>query len=205
MRSHPLELRLKKEGFSLIAGIDEAGRGPWAGPLVAAAVILPSKCQIPGLNDSKKLTETQRHEVFEHIIRKSVYGVGIISSKSLDKHGLTYSLKMAYEKAVMSLSRQPACLLIDGIGTYDFKIPYQTVKKGDTKVRCIAAASIIAKVTRDLMMDSYGMKYPKYGFNKHKGYGTRQHQQNLLQYGVCPIHRTSFTPVNDVMNGKKTA
>jgi ribonuclease HII len=195
MKNHPLETALKKEGFSYIAGIDEAGRGPWAGPLVAAAVVLPFRTRIPGLNDSKKLTDRKRREIFAKIIKKADVGIGIVSNRHIDKFGLTKSLKVAYEKAILNLSRHPDCLLIDGIGTYSFDIPYKTVKKGDAKVRLIAAASIIAKVIRDTIMDFHAFKYPEYGFNMHKGYGTRKHHENLLKYGVCEIHRRSFKPV----------
>jgi ribonuclease HII len=204
MRSHPLEVRLKKEGIFCFAGIDESGRGPWAGPLVAAAVILPSGTRIPGLDDSKKLTSLKREALFAEILKKASVGVGIVSNKSIDKKGLGQCLKLAYKKAISNLSRQPKYVLIDGIGKYNLGISYTTIKKGDTKVRCIAAASIVAKVVRDTIMHSYALKYPKYGFSEHKGYGTRQHHQNLLQYGTCSLHRKSFAPIKDVLYGSKT-
>lgn len=203
MRTHPLEVQLKKEGFFCIAGIDEVGRGPWAGPLVAAAVILKPNTRIPDLNDSKKLNEFKRHQIFSVLVRKADIGIGIVSKKTVDTKGLTYAQKMAYKKAIDGLTRQPNYLLIDGIGKYSFKIPSKTVKKGDTKVRVIAAASVVAKVVRDLIMDSYSLKYPKYGFNKHKGYGTRHHQQKLLEYGVSRIHRKSFLPIKQLINEQK--
>lgn len=203
MRSHPLELRFAKEGIFDIAGIDEAGRGPWAGPLVAAAVILPKKIRIPGIDDSKKLTEKQRIELFARIVKKAYVGIGIISSVDIDKYGLAKALNRAYQKAVKSLSRQPEYIFIDGIGKYDLDVEYETIKKGDTKVRVIAAASIVAKVVRDIIMDSYSKKYTNYGFEKHKGYGTRQHHQNLLKFGVCGLHRKSFAPVKAILNDSK--
>jgi len=203
VKPHPLELKLKKEGIFNLAGIDEAGRGPWAGPLVAAAVILPQNVRLPGLNDSKKLTELKRIELFSKILKKADVGVGIVDQKYIDKHGLTKALNLAYVKAAKGLSRHPNYVLIDGIGKYNLGIPYETIKKGDTKVRVIAAASIVAKVVRDTIMDSYSQKYPNYGFNKHKGYGTRQHQQNLIKYGVCNLHRLSYAPIKELLNESK--
>lgn len=203
MRSHPLELKLKKEGIFKVAGIDEAGRGPWAGPLVSAAVIMPANTRIPGINDSKKITQANRLKVFCKILKKADVGIGVVSNKYIDKHGLTKALNMAYKKAIKDLSRQPNYVLIDGIGKYDLDISYETIKKGDTKIRVIAAASIVAKVVRDTIMESYSKKYPKYGFNFHKGYGTRQHTQNLLKYGVCDLHRKSYAPIKELINGSK--
>lgn len=203
MRTHPLEARLKKDGFSFIAGIDEAGRGPWAGPLVSAAVILPPGVRIPGLNDSKKLSPSQREILFGIILKKANIGVGVVDSKTIDKQGLTKALNMSYKRAILGLSRQPEYVLVDGIGKYEIDCPYKTVIRGDSKVRSIAAASIVAKVTRDFIMEMYDKKYPDYGFAKHKGYGTRHHQQNLLEYGCCQIHRQSFKPINDLINGNR--
>lgn len=199
MRIHPLEARLKKDGFSFIAGVDEAGRGPWAGPLVAAAVILPPNTKLPGLNDSKLLTASQREALFNVILKKADVGVGIISTKYIDKHGLTEALNMAYQKAIKGLSRHPNYVLVDGIGKYVLSCDYSTLVKGDSKVRSIAAASIVAKVVRDFLMEMFDREYPKYGFAKHKGYGTRQHKKNLLKYGCCKIHRRSFKPVNELL------
>ncbi len=201
MRIHPLEVKLKKDGFSFIAGVDEAGRGPWAGPLVSAAVILPLGVRLAGLNDSKKLSASQREGLFGEILKKCDVGVGIVESFDIDKHGLTKALNMSYKRAVSSLSRQPEYVLLDGIGKYGFKCPYSTVIRGDSKVRSIAAASIVAKVVRDFLMEIYDRKHPKYGFAKHKGYGTRRHAQNLIKYGCCDIHRRSFKPVNEIING----
>lgn len=184
-----------------VAGIDEAGRGPWAGPLVAAAVILKPKTKLPGLNDSKKLTPIQREHLFGHILKQAIVGVGIVENTIIDLKGLSFCLNLAYQKAIKALKIKPNYALVDGIGKYCLHTPYKTVKKGDNKVRCIAAASIVAKVVRDTIMDSYSLKYPKYGFDKHKGYGTRKHRQNLLQYGTCTIHRQSFEPIKNLING----
>lgn len=201
MKNTPFEVELRKDGFSNIAGIDEAGRGPWAGPLVSAAVILPAYTRLPGLNDSKLLSLQQREKLFGVILKKAIVGVGVIPSTIVDKAGLTKALNMSYIKAVEGLSRQPDFILLDGIGSYSLPCRYRTIKKGDRKVRSIAAASVVAKVTRDALMDCYGRIYPEYGFARHKGYGTRQHRQNLLKYGCCAIHRHSFKPVNMLLNG----
>lgn len=203
MKSHPLELKFAKEGVFDIAGLDEAGRGPWAGPLVAAAVIFPGPVRLPGLDDSKKLTEIKRIKLFAKIIRKSDFGVGIVPNTYIDKYGLTKALNKAYKKALEDLPRQPKYVLIDGIGKYNLNLNYETIKHGDSKVRVIAAASIVAKVVRDTIMDSYSLTYKKYGFDKHKGYGTRQHHQNLIKYGVCKLHRKSYRPVKAVLNDSK--
>lgn len=203
MKTHPLEVKLKKEGFFHIAGIDEAGRGPWAGPLVSAAVILPEKMRIPGLNDSKQLTEKQRTHLFAVLIKKAIFGVGIVTRIEIDNFGLGKALKLSYKRAIDGLKVKPQYVLIDGIGKYDMPCKYGTVKKGDTKIRVIAAASVIAKVVRDIIMDAYSLKYPNYGFEKHKGYGTRQHKQNLIKYGVSDLHRLSFAPIKELLNDRK--
>lgn len=203
MRTHPLEVNLRKEGFCSIAGLDEAGRGPWAGPLVAAAVILKPSTRIPDINDSKKLTEKKRLCVFNSLLKKASIGIGIVTNKTIDTKGLAFCIKLAYKKAIKNLPVKPDFLLIDGIGTYNFNIPYKTVKFGDSKVKCVAAASIIAKVVRDTVMEAYNKKYPKYAFSLHKGYGTQLHQKKLLKHGVCGIHRQSFTPIKTAINGSK--
>jgi ribonuclease HII len=201
MRYHPLEVKLKRDGI-FFAGIDEAGRGPWAGPLVSAAVILKPKARIPGLNDSKKLTAKMREKLFGMVMKNSYVGLGIVSNKEIDKIGLAAAIKVCFSRAVDGLEIQPGFLLIDGIGQYNLGIPHKTVKFGDSKVKSIAAASIIAKVVRDTMMESYCKKYPKYGFSLHKGYGTRHHHEKLLQYGTCGIHRKSFAPIKKIIYGE---
>ena len=148
------------------------------------------------------LSSKQRESLFNIILKKADVGVGIVSSKNVDKLGLTKALNMSYQRAVAGLSRQPNYVLIDGIGKYNLPCAYSTVIKGDLKVRSIAAASVVAKVVRDFIMEIYDKKYPKYGFGKHKGYGTRQHRGNLLKYGCCGIHRKSFKPVKDILDEK---
>lgn len=201
MRTHPIEFELRKEGFLNIAGIDEAGRGPWAGPLVSAIVCIKPNIRIPKIMDSKKLTEDKRIQIFTDILKKAKTGIGIVTNKEIDSIGLGESIKLAYLRAFNNMNCLVDYLLIDGIGKYDFKVPYRTVKSGDRKIRCVAAASVIAKVVRDLIMDSYAAKYPEYGFERHKGYGTKLHQEKLLKYGICPLHRQSFQPVKALKYG----
>ncbi|MBU1446124.1 ribonuclease HII [Patescibacteria group bacterium] len=201
MRYHPLEAQLKRDGI-FFAGIDEAGRGPWAGPLVSAAVIMKPNVRIPGLNDSKQLTAKMREMLFGMVMKNSHVGLGIVTSKEIDRFGLAVAIKVSFSRAVEDLEIRPEFLLIDGIGKYDFGIPYKTVKFGDSKVKSIAAASIIAKVVRDTIMESYCKQYPKYGFSLHKGYGTRHHHEKLLQYGTCAIHRKSFAPIKKIIYGE---
>jgi len=202
MKAHPLEIKLKKDGFFNIAGLDEAGRGPWAGPLVAAAVILPTNTTIKGLNDSKKLTAVQRENIFPEILKKGICAVGLVSNTEIDEKGLGYANKIAFKRAVDNLGVLPDYLLIDGIGKYDFSIPYKTIKFGDSCVKSIAAASIIAKVVRDTLMESYDLMYPEFGFKMHKGYGTFMHIDRLKKYGPCLLHRQSFKPIKEMINGR---
>ncbi|MBN1494743.1 ribonuclease HII [Candidatus Peregrinibacteria bacterium] len=203
MKAHPLEIKLKKEGFLNVAGLDEAGRGPWAGPVVAAAVILPLNTRIPALNDSKQLTSVQREGVFPEIIKKGICGIGMASNTEIDEKGLAYANKLAFKRAVDNLRILPDYLLIDGIGKHNFFIPYKTIKFGDSRVRCIAAASIVAKVVRDTLMQSYDLMYPEFGFKMHKGYGTVLHMDRLKKYGLCPLHRQSFRPIKELINGSR--
>ncbi len=179
----------------VVAGCDEAGRGPWAGPVVTAAVILPPRVKLPGLNDSKLLNEQNRERLFELITKKCIYSVGISDSKEIDAVGLGRATKNAFLKALTKLKEQPTYILIDGREKFPFILPYTSVIKGDSKLRCIAAASIVAKVTRDRMMKKFSLKHPEYQFCKHKGYGTRLHQQLIQKHGICEIHRKSFTPI----------
>lgn len=201
MKAHPIEKALKKEGFFRIAGMDEAGRGPWAGPIVAAAVVLPSGCKIKGLNDSKKLSPLQREDLFGKILRCGEVGIGIAGNAEIDNKGLGYANKLVFYRALENLEIKPEFLLIDGIGRYDFDIPYRTVKFGDSLVRSIAAASVIAKVVRDVLMENYDILYPQYGFRQHKGYGTKLHIARLAKYGPCLLHRQSFGPVKNLTYG----
>lgn len=190
----PIEAQLKRAGHFLIAGIDEAGRGPLAGPVVSAAVILKEGARIPGLNDSKKLSAKKREELFEVIIKNSVdYAITAVSHLTIDKMNILRATSFANMLCIQHLSKTPDMVLIDGRDKQFINVPFQTIIKGDSKVRSIAAASILAKVTRDRIMNHYDQEFSCYGFAKHMGYGTREHRSNLVKYGPCEIHRKSFT------------
>jgi ribonuclease HII len=182
-----------EKGIKLICGVDEAGRGPLAGPVCAAAVILPPNIDIPGLNDSKKLTDKRRRELFPIIKEQAIaYGIGLSSHEEIDQINILQATYLAMERALAQLSMKPELALIDGNRAKDFGIPVQTVVKGDSRSASIAAASILAKVTRDdLMLHSAG-EYPQYQFDVHKGYGTKAHYAALMEHGPSPIHRMSF-------------
>lgn len=181
-------------GFRLIAGIDEAGRGPLAGPVVAAAVILPENVFIERLDDSKKLTPKRRDVLFDIIIEKAIsFGIGIIDEKCIDRINILNATKKAMVMAVNSLSCTPDILLIDAVRLDDLDIRQIPIIKGDCLSISIAAASIMAKVTRDRLIDEMDPIYPQYGFRNHKGYGTEEHINAIKKYGICPIHRLSFT------------
>ena len=180
-------------GLRLICGVDEAGRGPLAGPVCAAAVILPEHLQIPGLTDSKKLTDKKRRELFPIIQEQAVaYGIGLASEAEIDEINILQATFLAMGRALSQLSIRPEIALIDGNRETDFGLPVKTVVKGDSLSANIAAASILAKVTRDTMMVELAEQYPEYGFEIHKGYGTKAHYEALRTYGPCPIHRKSF-------------
>ncbi len=185
------------QGYSVVAGIDEAGRGPLAGPVVAAAVILPDGDKIDGLNDSKKLTEKKRELLYSEIIERAHFGVGIIDEETIDRVNIYQATRLAMKQAVCDLSKQPVFLLLDGNMTIDLEIKQLAIVKGDSKSASIAAASIIAKVTRDRMMVEMHTKYPEYGFNKHKGYPTKAHVESIAKHGITPFHRKSFSPVSN--------
>jgi len=178
------------------AGVDEAGRGPLAGPVVAACVILPMDCEIRGLNDSKKLSEKQRREILREIKRKAVaLAVGIVEPGEIDRINILRAALLAMEISVTNLHDRPDYLLIDGNQRTTLHIPQETVVKGDSKCGSIAAASVLAKVIRDYIMEKYHAMYPAYNFKKHKGYPTKDHLQAIRQHGPCPIHRRSFRGV----------
>lgn len=188
------EYERKYEGYSIVCGIDEAGRGPLAGPVVAAAAVLPKDATILWLNDSKKLSEKRREELFQEIQEKAVtYGVGVVSPAVIDEINILQATYEAMRQAVSALSSEPDILLNDAviIPGIDEKKQVKIIK-GDAKSVSIAAASILAKVTRDRMMGEYDKLYPEYGFAQHKGYGTRAHMDAIREFGVCPIHRRSF-------------
>lgn len=189
------EAPLRKKWGQYIAGIDEAGRGPWAGPVSAACVVLPENLKLKGLNDSKKLTEEQREYLYKIIMAKAMVGFAFSSEKIIDKYGIKKANYIAMQKAIAKLPIAPNFLLIDGRDNYKFDIPSEFLIKGDQRVRCIAAASIVAKVRRDHYMLKMAKKYPQYSFESHKGYGTRKHQMLLNKYGICAIHRRSFKPI----------
>ncbi len=187
------ENRLLQQGYKMIAGIDEAGRGPLAGPVCAAAVILPANVEIPGLNDSKKLTDKRRRELVPVIKEQALaYGIAFADEKEIDEINILQATFLAMERAVTQLQIKPDYLLIDGNRQKDFGIPGQTVVKGDSLSASIAAASVLAKVTRDNLMLEMAEKYPVYGFEIHKGYGTKAHYAALREYGPCPLHRMTF-------------
>ncbi|MCX7841644.1 MAG: ribonuclease HII [Clostridia bacterium] len=180
-------------GYQYIAGIDEAGRGPLAGPVVAAAVILPRDACIEGLNDSKQLTEKQRAGLFEEIKEKAVaYGIGIVDEKTIDEINILQAAKKAMKEAIANLTPAPDYLLIDSVKLPDLQIKQLSMDKGDALSLSIAAASVIAKVTRDRLLEEADKLFPRYGFAKHKGYGTYEHIKAIKKYGGCPIHRVSY-------------
>ena len=195
------ETKANHEGFKNIAGIDEAGRGPLAGPVVAAAVIFPSQVNIPGLNDSKKLSTKKREELFPKIQEISVfYGVAVVDQKVIDKINILQAARLAMKQAVETLKITPGLLLIDGNQKIDSTLNQWTIVKGDSRSLSIAAASVLAKVTRDRIMDDYHKLYPKYEFNRHKGYGTKLHRNLIQEHGPCPIHRNTFKGVSEYIN-----
>ena len=180
-------------GIQVICGVDEAGRGPLAGPVCAAAVILPPDLEIPGLNDSKKLTDKRRRELFPIIKEQAVaYGIGLASHTEIDEINILQATDLAMERALRALSVKPELALIDGNRAKDFGIPVETVVKGDSRSASIAAASVLAKVTRDDLMLELAEQYPQYGFEIHKGYGTKAHYAALTEHGPSPVHRMTF-------------
>lgn len=181
------------DGVKIICGVDEAGRGPLAGPVCAAAVILPPHLEIPGLTDSKKLTDKKRRELFPVIKEQAItYGIGLASEQEIDEINILQATFLAMQRALDQLSVKPELALIDGNREKNFGVPVKTVVKGDSLSMNIAAASILAKVTRDDIMVEMAEKYPNYGFEIHKGYGTKAHYAALTSHGASPIHRKTF-------------
>ncbi len=181
------------QGITVICGVDEAGRGPLAGPVCAAAVILPKNLELPGLNDSKKLTDKKRRELFPLIKEQATaYGIGLASEQEIDEINILQATYLAMERALTQLTVRPELALIDGNRAKDFGVPVQTVVKGDSLSASIAAASILAKVTRDDIMLEMAKEYPQFGFDIHKGYGTKAHYAALTELGPSPIHRMTF-------------
>lgn len=183
-----------KKGAKKICGIDEAGRGPLAGPVVVAAVIMPQDSMIEGVNDSKKVSERKREKLYEEIISSAIaWGVGIIDQKEIDEINILNATKKGLTKALTELSQKPDIILVDALtGINTIGIPYESIIKGDAKSYSIAAASIVAKVTRDRIMRQWSEVYPQYGFEKHKGYGTVAHIKAIKENGICPLHRKTF-------------
>ena len=187
------EQQLWNSGIKYVVGIDEAGRGPLAGPVVAAAVAFPRDISIPGINDSKKLSPSKREILFDLIHEEAIaIGVGVCDEKVVDEINILQATYQAMKQAVAGLSIQPDHVLVDGRSIPDFNLPQTAIVGGDGKCFSIAAASIIAKVTRDRIMIEYDRQYPQYGFAQHKGYPTKKHIQAIIKHGFCPIHRTSF-------------
>ena len=188
-----IENGLHEQGITAICGVDEAGRGPLAGPVCAAAVILPDNLEIPGLNDSKKLTDKKRRELFPVIKEQAIaYGIAFASEQEIDEINILQATFLAMQRAIDQLEGKAAFALIDGNREKDFGLPVMTVVKGDSRSANIAAASVLAKVTRDLYMEQLAEQYPQYGFEIHKGYGTKAHYAALREHGACEIHRKTF-------------
>ena len=197
------ENRLREKGVKIIAGVDEAGRGAWAGPVVAGAVILPEGIDIPELKDSKLLTPKKRDYLYDVIIEKSLFwSAGIVGADIIDMYGISEANQEAVNKAIAGLKITPDFLLIDFLPKKKVEIinnlPHYLIIKGDKKVVSIAAASVIAKVTRDRMMGDYDEKFSEYGFGSHKGYGTKKHKEAIFSSGLCPIHRRSYKPMSEI-------
>lgn len=189
----PVEQQLRRQGFSYIAGIDEVGRGPLAGPVVSAAVILKNRTSLPALNDSKKLTPKKRLALFHQIIEQSLdFSITFVPHQTIDETNILKAVIHANNLCVKHLSIKPDFVVIDGRDKQTIDIPFQTIIKGDSRVKSIAAASVLAKVARDHLMEHYHELFPHYGFGKHKGYGTRLHYSNIEKYGLCEIHRKSY-------------
>jgi ribonuclease HII len=189
-----IERKAMRKGARLVCGIDEAGRGPWAGPVVAAAVVLDPKCIPDGLNDSKKLSEARRAALFEPIMASARVGIGIAEVDRIDRDNILQATLWAMAQALDQIGGV-ALALVDGNRAPALPCPVHTIIEGDAKSLSIAAASIIAKVTRDRIMVGHDQAYPGYGFARHKGYGTALHQEALRRHGVTPLHRTSFAPI----------
>ena len=193
------ELKARGRGYRIIAGVDEAGRGPLAGPVVAAAVVLNKKKELEGLDDSKKLSPKRREKLFKEILEMP-YGVAFIGHEIIDEINILQATKLAMKQAVEKLIMRPDILLIDGNQKINSPIEQWTIIKGDAKSFSIAAASILAKVTRDQIMEEYHHQYPQYEFSRHKGYGTQRHRELIVRLGPCPIHRKTFRGVSEHIN-----
>jgi ribonuclease HII len=198
----PEEEQIRAQGYQWMAGVDEAGRGPLAGPVVAAAVIINPGDEIPGVRDSKLLTPGQREQLYQIITARALsWGVGIVGPRDIEKHNILQATIKAMKEAVLNLDPSPDFLLIDGINPLPLDMPQQTIKKGDARCPSISAASIVAKVTRDRLMVEYHRVYPLYNFACHKGYPTKEHREAIRRYGCCEIHRKTFKGVKEHLEG----
>ena len=187
-------------GYRLIAGGDEAGRGPWAGPVYAAFVILDEGKRIEGLDDSKKLSRRRRRELFEQIRSEALaFGIGTASPEEIDRINILEATRLAFQRAFEGLQQRPDYVLLDYIKLPWLRLPHQAFARGESISASVAAASILAKEARDLYMEEVARKFPQYGFDRHMGYGTAAHQQALLEHGPCPLHRRSFKPVKKLL------
>lgn len=195
------ENELYSQGFQFLGGIDEAGRGPLAGPVTAACVTMPRGLFIEGVNDSKKISEGAREELFDILTSHPdiQYGVGIVSSEMIDKVNILQATLLAMELATKEINLKLDYLLVDGVQLY-LPVPSMKIIRGDSASHLIAAASILAKVTRDRIMREYHERWPEYGFMKHKGYGTKQHREAIKEYGPCEIHRKTFEPIRSILS-----
>lgn len=194
------EEQARAQGYSSVAGIDEAGRGPLAGPVVAAAVILPQRFDLPGLTDSKKISPKKREQLYPLIREQAVsVGVGVADAVEIDQINILQATLLAMKRALSRLKISPDHLLIDGITPLPVDIPQQTLKKGDSRSLSVAAASVVAKVLRDRIMLSFDRQHPEYGFLKHKGYGTSQHREAIARFGPSCLHRKSFGGVREYL------
>lgn len=197
------EAEARRRGYRRVAGIDEAGRGPLAGPVVAAAVILPARCRLAGIKDSKQLSESERERLYGVIVRRAIgVGVGIATEQEIDSLNVLQATRIAMRRAIEALAVAPDCLLTDAVELPGVGILLRAIIKGDVLSHSIAAASIVAKVTRDRLMVDYHRTYPEYNFLAHKGYGTEEHLRRLVEYGPCSIHRRTFAPVAAVLGGR---
>ncbi len=199
---HSFERGARSSGYLRIAGLDEAGRGPLAGPVVAAAVVLPADLFIPGVTDSKQVPEPERERLYDEIRRQALcFGIGIVDERTIDEVNIYQATIIAMERALQALSPQPDYLLLDAMTLPRVSIPQKSLIKGDCRSHSIAAASILAKVTRDRLMRDLHEKFPQYNFEKHKGYGTKEHVALIQKYGPCDAHRRSFNPVAAMLRG----
>ena len=198
------EKELYKKGISLIGGVDEVGRGPLVGPVVAACVILPPNYELPGLDDSKKLSEKKRDKYYDIIMKDAVsVGIGIVDAKKIDEINILEASRLVMKLAIEDLDVKPEYILSDAMKLDNIDIPYEAIIHGDALSLSIAAGSVIAKVTRDRMMYELDKKYPEYGFAQHKGYPTKKHLENIAKYGVLENYRFTYKPVSDLINKMK--